>query len=246
MDFYNNYCLGVQDNFFEIDGTLWNVRYMRNLAAFGGGRQFSSQPTLAGPAYYLRNILYVGNMAKALNSNGIFYYHNTIVGGPGFFNMSDPEIAANNVFLQEGVESGGKDRRGRPITVVETGPVYAHNAWRLGGEIGAENFGGRNSSFASFEELVEKASPGAVRVDFQDFMGIEKPDWSNVPSHAPFPSQPKEMNFFPADNSPVIDAGMIIRGINEDFTGDAPDIGALEKGQEPPHYGPRTEPPTAE
>lgn len=37
----------------------------------------------------------------------------------------------------------------------------------------------------------------------------------------------------------AVDAGDRILGVNDDFTGAAPDLGALELGQPEPHYGPR-------
>jgi len=43
----------------------------------------------------------------------------------------------------------------------------------------------------------------------------------------------------PKPGSSVIDAGMLIPNINEDFQGNAPDCGAYEAGQPLPHYGPR-------
>jgi hypothetical protein len=39
--------------------------------------------------------------------------------------------------------------------------------------------------------------------------------------------------------SKAIDAGVALPNINDNFTGKAPDLGALESGQPLPHYGPR-------
>ena len=41
--------------------------------------------------------------------------------------------------------------------------------------------------------------------------------------------------------SKAADAGMKIPNVNDGFAGRAPDLGALEVGQRPPHYGPRTQ-----
>jgi hypothetical protein len=38
-----------------------------------------------------------------------------------------------------------------------------------------------------------------------------------------------------------VDAGEVLPGFNDGFTGKAPDIGAYELGQELPQYGPRPE-----
>jgi hypothetical protein len=40
-------------------------------------------------------------------------------------------------------------------------------------------------------------------------------------------------------NAKVIDAGITLPQITDDFAGTAPDLGCYELGQEPPHYGPR-------
>ena len=41
--------------------------------------------------------------------------------------------------------------------------------------------------------------------------------------------------------SPAVDAGVVMPGINGDFTGRAPDLGCYELGRPVPHYGPRSE-----
>ena len=43
----------------------------------------------------------------------------------------------------------------------------------------------------------------------------------------------------------AVDAGQVVPNVNEDFTGEAPDLGAFEVGRPLPHYGPR-DPNTAE
>jgi hypothetical protein len=131
--------------------------------------------------------------------------------------------------------------------VARAGGYLSHNAWRPGGEIGPDNVDSRTGGpFESFDEFLEKAAPHDLRVDFDDFVNIPKPDWEEeVPRYAPFPVDTREFDFAPADESPVIDAGMRLRGINDDFVGDGPDMGAREKGRPAPHYGPRKEPPAA-
>ena|SRR2546425_599371 len=48
-----------------------------------------------------------------------------------------------------------------------------------------------------------------------------------------------DLNFALKANSKAVDAGAVIPTINEDFSGRAPDLGALESGKPVPHYGPR-------
>jgi hypothetical protein len=44
------------------------------------------------------------------------------------------------------------------------------------------------------------------------------------------------------DQSPAIDKGLPMPGFNDDFKGQAPDLGAYEFGVPPPLYGPRPDP----
>jgi hypothetical protein len=98
MDFYNNICIRGRDNIFEVDGSMWNVRVMRNLCAFSNSFAFSSQPTLVGPSYYIRNVLYWGAGFKfVMGSPGAHAWHNTMIGREGI----SGKHAANNLILSE-------------------------------------------------------------------------------------------------------------------------------------------------
>ncbi|MEJ2169936.1 MAG: hypothetical protein P8X90_30910, partial [Desulfobacterales bacterium] len=46
-------------------------------------------------------------------------------------------------------------------------------------------------------------------------------------------------NFRLKPQAAAVNAGCLLPNINDDFTGKAPDLGALESGQPVPVYGPR-------
>ena len=50
----------------------------------------------------------------------------------------------------------------------------------------------------------------------------------------------KDFDFRLRKGSKAADAGIALPGINDGFSGKAPDLGALEAGAEKPVYGPRT------
>ena len=58
IDFYNNLMTNFHDNPFEIDGSMHNVRVMRNLMINSASHAFCNQPALGGPVYWIRNIAY--------------------------------------------------------------------------------------------------------------------------------------------------------------------------------------------
>jgi hypothetical protein len=58
LDYYNNLMDNFHDNPFEMDGSLHNVRNMRNLTINSASHVWCNQPTLGGPIYWIRNIGY--------------------------------------------------------------------------------------------------------------------------------------------------------------------------------------------
>ena len=68
---------------------------------------------------------------------------------------------------------------------------------------------------------------------------------STVSGPAPVPIPAQHMTLRSGCNA--VDAGVILRNINDGFLGAAPDLGAFEFGQALPAYGPRpsSQPPTA-
>ncbi len=76
----------------------------------------------------------------------------------------------------------------------------------------------------------------SVLVDFNTFVNVGIPNNSD-PQHV---YKPEDYDFRLRPGSAAIDKGMVIPTITDGFTGQAPDLGALEFGQPVPHYGPRT------
>ena len=82
IDFYNNYMTNFHDNAFEIDGSMHNVRVMRNMIVNSASHAFCNQPAIGGPVYWIRNIAYhmPGGSTRMTNgSAGVLFYNNTIL-----------------------------------------------------------------------------------------------------------------------------------------------------------------------
>src|SRR5437764_239595 len=70
------------DNAFEIDGSMHNIRVMRNMMLNSASQPFCNQPAIGGPVYWIRNIAYhaPGGSTRMTNgSAGVLFYNNTIL-----------------------------------------------------------------------------------------------------------------------------------------------------------------------
>ena len=82
IDFYNNYITNSHDNPIEADGSMHNIRIMRNMLINHPSHAFCNQPTLGGPVYWIRNIAYnlpAGSTRLTNGAAGVLFYNNTIV-----------------------------------------------------------------------------------------------------------------------------------------------------------------------
>jgi hypothetical protein len=74
-----------------------------------------------------------------------------------------------------------------------------------------------------------------VEVDYDVFESLRPPD----PARPQAVYQAAELNFRLRATGKAVDHGVRLPNINDDFTGQAPDLGAYESGKELPVYGPR-------
>ena len=239
------------DDFIETDGGVHNIRVYNNRgvnAAHGG---YSSQPVFGGPAYFIRNVLYHVPSGVAFKFSakaaGLFAYHNTIIGEQVARDPSSNMHYRNNLFL-------GRDTPGRGImTWSNAGANYSsdYNGFRpnkgvaeqyrwLAPKPGGTMYEPRPADWQTFSMLADfraatDQEQHGVELDFDIFEQMAPPEHSK--RHAVYHAQ--DLNFRLKPNSQAVDAGVPIPTVNDDFTGDAPDLGALEVGRPQPHYGPR-------
>ena len=82
IDFYNNYLTNFHDNAIEIDGSMHNVRVMRNMMLNSASHPMCNQPAGGGPVYWIRNIAYHapgGSTRMTSGAAGVLFYNNTIL-----------------------------------------------------------------------------------------------------------------------------------------------------------------------
>jgi hypothetical protein len=75
-----------------------------------------------------------------------------------------------------------------------------------------------------------------IELDYDAFNNVLKPD-PRKRGHI-YPKEGYDFNL--RKGSPAVDAGLVLPNINDNYQGEAPDMGALEKEAPPVHYGPRS------
>jgi hypothetical protein len=241
-DVYGNIIRNVWDDGIEAEGANRNVRIWGNyLHQFHVG--IATAATFKGPLYIFRNVTGTSRRTHANPVGGAMIktgdrdfgggrrlvFHNTALqpgGVQNIFNSATPNgISRNNIF----------DCPGRLVPPAPADAIPSDfdrdlfSGSDLGGPHEAHGIVGprvRPSYIASYALQFYPASTtlqvkgGKIPVAFADETRIVTD---------PVLQQP----------NPVIDAGEILPGFNDDFTGRAPDLGAFETGRPPPEFGRR-------
>ncbi len=258
LDIMYNELFNAADDGLEADSGGVNVRvYANHMRNCNTG--ISIAPCTRGPVYVLRNdftfrtLMFKFGINAGTSYGACFCDHNsgyalTRDSSVGiYFNASLPTTAKrfrNNILVLTGEDVM---LAMRPQNVLD-GNCY----WRVSSEKSLkfqwegkwlhglpafqEASGMEQSALAADPML--NATPGIAAYSVKDY------NFSRA-SEAGLVRSPGESDFRLRTGSPCIDRGVPIRGINDDFAGAAPDIGAHEVGRESPPSGPAAVQPAA-
>jgi hypothetical protein len=265
IDFYNNYLTNFHDNAVEIDGSLHNVRVMRNLMVNSASHPFCNQPAIGGPIYWIRNIAYhaPGGSTRLTNgAAGVLFYNNTILTETSAGSSANVHWR-NNLMLGENAAPA--------IFSINTNTNYSssdYNGFRpnAGAAFSFEWNSPRKDAPADYSGLIAgggRGSPASntslearrfatltdysagthqdlhsIAVDYDAFVNVPRLDAKDL-RKVQTVYKAEEFDFGLKSGSAAIDRGVALPNVTDGFTGRAPDLGALEYGQAPPHYGPR-------
>jgi hypothetical protein len=253
-DFYNNYITHTPDNCMEADGSLHNMRQMRNLCFNQAGQVTSSQPTFAGPTYFIRNVSYNSwiGVIKWEYAEGSLYYNNTFTGRLGGLTSGGSTQGSNAQFYNNLVLGHNPGEELVEIGTFTNYTALDYNGYRPN-DNATNNFEFDSPPFGTaadytVADLVKRQYPTLAA--YQAGTGQDKHsiliDWNvfaaaTAPSYTDYTAiyEPSQVDLTLAPHSAAIDAGMVIPNVTDGFTGKAPDLGAYEFGKPIPHYGPR-------
>lgn len=250
IDFYNNDLFNVTDNFIESDGGYGNIRILRNRCFNGMAAPLSIQPVYAGPVYWIRNVLYNAHrggrafkLEAGVNDN-VIVFHNTLTNhwtNSGGLEFGD---VRNNLFMGPAhfVIEREKERRKSVLDIGfqdSDGGVLDYNAHRVGLPFESP-FRVNGKAFATLDAMAKATGYGrhSLAIENYDiFVDAQEPE--HAPSNKGRLYSTESVDLRPRPGAPIIDTACRIPGINDDFAGKAPDMGAYEGSRPLPHYGPR-------
>ncbi|MEQ1908142.1 MAG: hypothetical protein ABMA15_04930 [Vicinamibacterales bacterium] len=273
IDFYNNYLTNFHDNAIEIDGSLHNIRVMRNMMLNSASHPMCNQPAGGGPVYWIRNIVYhapAGSTRMTSGAAGVLFYNNTILTETSAGSSANAhwrnnlmlgENAATAIFsVSTNTNYSSSDYNGfRPNAGAATsfqwnsppasvaadyGPVPSAAARGAATTAGSEGDGANrsleNRRFAAFGEYVSatRQDSHSLLVDYDIFVNVPRLDAKDLQAVQRL-YKAEDVDFRLKPGSAAVDRGAALPNITDGFSGQAPDLGALELGQPLPIYGPR-------
>jgi hypothetical protein len=243
IDVVNNDLGEAGDDAIEADFCFHNCRILRNRItnAFVG---LSSQPSLGGPTYFIRNFQYnVILQAFKLNrlSIGDVILHNTVVKNGDAFALN-AGVPVRHLYMRNNLAIGGPggtfngwssgSGRVAVATLLDTAnssldhDAFGSTLGTFSGQIGT-------NAFTSLAQMRSGTSArNAVQVDLDAFAAT-----------VAYPAAP--MTVYPAPDltpragSAIVDSGLPLPNVNDGAVGGRPDRGAVERGAPAVVYGPR-------
>ena len=254
IDIYNNDMHLMADDFIEADGGVHNIRIMRNRGVNAAQCGLSAQPVFGGPAYFIRNVVYhvpVGVVLKFMaRPAGLYILHNTFIAENGNGQTFSNSHFLNNLFM--GTGAPGRTVAAFPFATSYSTSDYngycpnpGENSYRWvsppKGKLSDYSLTMQKDgkSFGTLKSFAEASGLDvhSVEIGYDIFENLKAPD----PSKPGFIYHATDFSFKLKPKSGAVDAGIKIPGVNDDFSGKSPDLGAVEAGMEEPVYGPRGE-----
>jgi hypothetical protein len=256
IDFYGNYITNSHDNPIETDGSMHNIRVMRNMFINHASHAFCNQPALGGPVYWIRNIAYhlpAGSTRLTNGSAGVLFYNNTILSETAAAATSNTHWR-NNLMLGENAlpaifaVTTFTNYTSSDYNGFRTNPGAATSfQWNSPPSGVTSDFTGpgraaklESRSFGSLAEYSKTTNQdhNSVLVDYDVFVKVPKLDAQDAATVQKL-YDAKDFDFRLRAGSGAIDRGLVLPTVTDGFSGSAPDLGALERDRPTPVYGPR-------
>jgi len=214
-DIYNNHIHHIGDDALEPEGACINNRFRNNVVdtTLTG---VSLAPVTQGPVWVLRSSFtnFSGTSIKwDLQSDGIvLIYHNTSWTNVKNLNAMSMLHPVYNSVMRNNIFQGNGFAFEEPFTG-SRGHDWNNDNWYTTRGTSGPHFKWENKSYNTVAALCTAT-------------GLECKGYEDLPAL----TDPAGGDFTLLPSSPNVDRGVVIPGINDDFKGNAPDVGAYESG----------------
>jgi hypothetical protein len=226
------------------------IYWIRNIAYHAPGGSTRMTSGAAGVIFYNNTIL----TETAAGSSANAHWRNNLILGEN----SAPAVFSVNTFTNYSSSdyNGFRVNPGADVSFQWTSPPWRTVAdysglLRGGADAGEGGGGGRGGGrggdpslevrrFATLPEYARATHQDehSVILDYDIFVNVPRLDAKDLRNVQKL-YQADSFDFSLRPNAAAIDRGVALANVTDGFTGRAPDLGALESGQAPPHYGPR-------
>jgi Right handed beta helix region len=238
IDVFGNDIFDTSDDGFEGDPGGVNIRVWENRIHNAAHNGISYQPQNGSPWYILRNQL-VGFMEapfKFRTTDRSVIAHNTIVMWSKMICCNDAHLLRSIVKNNLWVAVSGGQIWDFGSTVKDWRSDFNNDGFDWGANTAPFRYGG-----VVYSSLAGLAAASGLETNGRQINRTTCFTTFTVPGPAPVPIPPQYMTL--TAGCAAVDAGVILPNINDGFVGTAPDLGAYERGQPLPTYGPRPETP---
>ena len=223
-DVYDNLVYRAGDDGVETDGQCSNVRLWGN-AFHDVLMGISLAPVYDGPVYAIRNLIYRTGLGNNIYSGSPFKFNSSYdKSGPMFLlhNTADAVLPGNNGLY---IKAPGSWEMIYSRNNIWSGTDYALNNYNEGQPVDLDYddlYTTRTDEFVYWGHGNDRHMR-----DLPTFQALTGQELHGLAVEPRF-SAAAQGDYALAADSPLIDAGLPIPGINDDFAGAAPDIGAFE------------------
>jgi hypothetical protein len=231
VDIFRNDIFYTSDDGIEPDYGFNNIRMWENRVHFPTNNGISFQPMNGAPWYLIRNQVIIHTDEGPLKYKDTDRYvllHNTLVNvEPGEFQNNEEHAlnawSRNNLFIAA-ADAHIWDTESDPVDW-QTNMDYDGFDW---GDFDGDPFVYQNDGLADVQAFAAATGQQANGIRVFKEACFETLDFEGPPPLLTLKA-----------GCSAIDAGVVLPGINEDFAGEAPDLGAYERNGAPLQFGPR-------
>jgi hypothetical protein len=247
LDLYDNVIYDCKDDGIECDGHMVDGRVFRNRIG-KCQNAISVAPFYPGPLFILRNLIHGFNEGCLKQNTGVegitrkvLFYHNTVMekprgtgtpaGNANCLYLGEPAFQRDFVYLNNIFYARGRVYNGDMYTednyhsnnafdydlMFSTRQTDKAVAYKWVCEYGAPLNNTRYADLAAFRVAVH-----------QEANGMWGDPLLRTAKLTGYPASSKLLDLSLRPGSPAVDSGVVIPGINDGYSGLAPDLGALE------------------